>query len=174
MVGNQRMKLIFVSTDQYPDGGAAANRHLAYAKGLKELGHEIEFILLSEQQWKEKKMGEDGIKFTCVYVQAFNKSSKINKVLSFFKTISNAKEKIVVANDTSLSTALILLDISMIILIPLLRHGKRLGIKIFHERTEYPFVVGGKTILGKIDLYIYLKFCNIHILFAENPIQCHQ
>ena len=39
------MKLIFVSTGQYPNGGAATNRHLAYAKGLKELGHEIEFFI---------------------------------------------------------------------------------------------------------------------------------
>ena len=50
------MKLIFVSSGQYPDGGAATNRHLAYAKGLKELGHEIEFLLLTEQQWKEKEL----------------------------------------------------------------------------------------------------------------------
>ena len=28
------MKLIFVSSGQYPNGGAATNRHLAYAKGL--------------------------------------------------------------------------------------------------------------------------------------------
>jgi len=51
-----------------------------------------------------------------------------------------------------------LLDISISILIPLLNHGKKLRLKIFHERTEYPFVVSGKTIPGKIDLYIYLRF----------------
>ncbi len=44
------MNLIFVSGNQYPDGGAAVNRHLAYVKGLKESGHEIEFILLQNQK----------------------------------------------------------------------------------------------------------------------------
>ena len=51
-----------------------------------------------------------------------------------------------------------MLDISISILIPLIKQGKKLRLKIFHERTEYPFVVSGKTILGKIDLYIYLKY----------------
>ena len=66
------MKLIFVSSGQYPNGGAATNRHLAYAKGLKELGHEVEFLLLTEQQWKEKEFDENGIRFSCVYVQSFS------------------------------------------------------------------------------------------------------
>jgi glycosyltransferase involved in cell wall biosynthesis len=154
------MKLIFVSTGQYPNGGAATNRHLAYAKGLKELGHDIEFLLLSEQQWKEEELDKDGIKFTGVFVHNLNKSSKIKKALSFYKTIRKAKEKIFAAykNNKSTNTAMILLDTSITILIPLLRQGKKLGLKIFHERTEYPFVVSGKTIKGKIDLYIYLRF----------------
>lgn len=152
------MKLIFVSSGQYSNGGAATNRHLAYAKGLKELGHEIEFLLLNEQQWKEKELIEDGIKFTCVYVRAFNKFSKIKKIQSFFKTINKAKEKIFSVNNKSIITALVLLDIRILILIPLLRQGKKLGLKIFHERTEYPFVVSGKTIPAKIELYFYLKF----------------
>ena len=152
------MKLIFVSSGQYPNGGAATNRHLAYAKGLKESGHEIQFLLLNKQQWDEQEYVEDGIKFTCVYVQAFNKFSKIKKIQSFFKTINKAKEKIFTVHNTGIITALILLDTRISILIPLLRHGKKSGLKIFHERTEYPFVVSGKTIPAKIDLCIYLKF----------------
>jgi glycosyltransferase involved in cell wall biosynthesis len=152
------MKLIFVSTGQYPNGGAATNRHLAYAKGLKELGHEVEFLLLSEQQWKEKERDENGIKFTCVYVRTFSRSSKIRKFQSLFKTIRKAKEKISAAPDKDIVPALILLDTGIPVLIPLLQHGKKHGLKIFHERTEYPFVVSKKTIRGKIELYIYLKF----------------
>lgn len=152
------MKLIFVSSGQYPNGGAATNRHLAYAKGLRELGHEIEFLLLNKQQWKEKEQHEDGIKFTCVNVPVFDNSSKIKKIQSFFKSIRKAKEKISAAHEKSIITALILLDISTPILIPLIQYGKKLRLKIFHERTEYPFVVSGKTIPAKIDLYIYLKF----------------
>jgi len=163
------MKLIFVSSGQYPDGGAATNRHLAYAKGLKELGHDIEFLLLNKQQWKEKELIEDGIIFTCVNTQAFNKSSKVKKIGSFFKTISKTKEKIFTVHNGRSNTKLILLDTSISVLIPLLRHGKKIGLKIFHERTEYPFVVAGKSMWAKLDLNIYLRyvikqFDGIHVL----------
>lgn len=151
------MKLIFVSTGQYPNGGAATNRHLAYAKGLKELGHDIDFFLLNNQQWKEKELIENGIKFTCLHVQSNIKFKKIKKVRSHLKTITAAKKKLTAEHETNPIDALVLLDISISILIPLMKQGKKLGLKIFHERTEYPFVVSGKTTLGKIDLYIYLK-----------------
>ena len=40
----------------------------------------------------------------------------------------------------------------------MLRHGKKIGLKIFHERTEYPFVVAGKSMWAKLDLNIYLRY----------------
>jgi glycosyltransferase involved in cell wall biosynthesis len=51
-----------------------------------------------------------------------------------------------------------LLDTRIHILIPLINQAKILGIKVIHERTEYPFIYGGKTIIGKIELKIYLKY----------------
>lgn len=152
------MKLIFVSSGQYPNGGAATNRHLAYAKGLMELGHEVEFLLLSKQLWSEIEPDVDDIKFTCVYIQPANKPTKINKARSLFNSIGKANEKIIAAHKSGAIRALIILDVSAPILIPLLRNAKKLRLKVFHERTEYPFVVSSKTIPGKIDLYIYLKF----------------
>lgn len=152
------MKLIFVSTGQYPNGGAATNRHLAYTKGLKELGHSVEFFLLNKQQWKEKERIENGIKFTCLFAESSNKLKKLRKVQSHFKTIKAAKKKLIAEQKENPINALVLLDTSISILIPLIKQGKKLGLKIFHERTEYPFVVSGKTILGKADLYIYLRY----------------
>lgn len=152
------MKLIFVSRGQYPNGGAATNRHLAYTKGLIELGHEVEFLLLSEQSWKEKELIKDDIKFSSLYVQPFSKSLKVFKIGSFIKTIYKAKKKLLESYNENTTTKLILLDTSIAILIPLLKYGKKIGLKVIHERTEYPFVVSSKTITGKIDLYIYLRF----------------
>lgn len=43
------MRLIFISREQYPHGGAASNRHMAFAKGLLELGHQVVFVLLERQ-----------------------------------------------------------------------------------------------------------------------------
>ncbi|MEO7046240.1 MAG: glycosyltransferase [Ferruginibacter sp.] len=152
------MKLIFISSGKYPNGGAATNRHLGYAKGLKELGHEVEFLLLSNQQWKEKELVESGINFTCLYSKSPIKNKKLSIVQSHFKTIRAAKGKLAAEQRENVINAIVLLDISVSILIPLIKQAKKLGVKIFHERTEYPFVVSGKTVLQKIDLFIYLKY----------------
>jgi len=152
------MRIIFVSSGQYPNGGAATNRHLAYAKGLVELGHEVEFMLLVEQKWNKQEILDQGIKFTCIPEGPQNKLSKIAKIKLFYDTIVKANKLILSAHQKVKISSLILLDTRIEILIPLLNNAKKLGIKVFHERTEYPFIYGGKTIIGKIVLFIYLKF----------------
>ncbi|MDO9254594.1 MAG: glycosyltransferase family 4 protein [Bacteroidales bacterium] len=152
------MRIIFVSSGQYPNGGAATNRHLAYAKGLVELGYEVEFVLLVEQKWNEQEILDQGIKFTCVPEGLQNKSSKIAKFKLFYNTIVKANKIILSAHQKQKISSLILLDTRIEILIPLINNAKKLGIKVFHERTEYPFIYGGKTIIGKLVLFIYLKF----------------
>ncbi len=163
------MKLVFISSGQYPNGGAATNRHLAYSKGLIELGHDVEFILLSKQQWQEQVLHVSGIKFTCVKIVAPDNSSKINKITSHFRTLKRAKNLLNEINKVKKISALILLDTGIFVLIPLINFSKKIGVNVFHERTEYPFVVGGKSTWGKIDLNIYLyyvvkKFNGIYVI----------
>jgi glycosyltransferase involved in cell wall biosynthesis len=158
MLRNNKLRIIFISSGQYPNGGAASNRHLAYSKGLIELGHEVEFILLKKQDWGGEEIKFNEIKFICVSPKASNSLSKIEKIILHFQTIKKAKKTLIKFNKEKQISALILLDPSVSILIPLINQGKRLGLKIFHERTEYPFLVAGKSILGKIDLNIYLKY----------------
>lgn len=142
----------------YPNGGAATNRHLAYAKGLKELGHELIFILLRKQEWEGECLTINQINFDCVSPSCLKTDSKIKKLRCFFKAIFNAKEKVLNEHKASKISAIILLDTDILVLMPLLKQAKALGVKAFHERTEYPFVVGGKTIIEKIKLWLYLKF----------------
>lgn len=153
------MRLIFISSGQYPDGGAATNRHLAYSKGLTELGHEVEFLLLEKQQWEGNEIRLNNIKFIAVNHIEKSHLSKIKKIGLHLKSISKV---INILNEETKTkkvlSALILLDTRVSILIPLLRKGKKLGLKIFHERTEYPSVVAGKSIFRRIDLAIYLRF----------------
>lgn len=152
------MKLVFVSSARYPNGGAASNRHLAYSKGLKELGHEVEFILLKNQEWDEPEIKYNGIKFTSLSREDLKNASKFKKLKYHFFTLSKAKKILGNINQKETISALILLDTDISILIPLIKHGKKIGLKIFHERTEYPFVVAGKSIREKINLKLYLKF----------------
>lgn len=153
------MKLIFISSGQYPDGGAAVNRHLAYSKGLTELGHEVVFLLLEKQQWEGNEIILNNTKFIAINQIEKKHFSKIKKIRLHFKSVHKVinvlnKE----AKAEKALSALILLDTRASILIPLLRKGKKLGLKIFHERTEYPSEVIVKSISRKIDLAIYLRF----------------
>jgi glycosyltransferase involved in cell wall biosynthesis len=118
----------------------------------------VEFFLLTDQQWKGKELIENGIKLTCLHFGSSLKNKKFSKIQSHFKTIKATKQKLIAEHKESPIDALVLLDTNISILIPLIKQGKKIGLKIFHERTEYPFVVSEKTILGKTDLYIYLNY----------------
>lgn len=152
------MKIIFISSGQYPNGGAATNRHLAYSKGLIELGHDVEYILIEKQKWEEIEINFDKIKFTCVAHREKDKFSKVKKIKHYIRTISAIKNILDEKNKDKKISALILLDTSTSILIPLITHAHKIGLKVFHERTEYPFIMERKSLREKIDFKIYLRF----------------
>jgi glycosyltransferase involved in cell wall biosynthesis len=152
------MRLFFVSSGPYPEGGASTNRHLAYAKGLVELGHLVEFVLLQPQSWTDGEIVTGGIKITNAAHDIYSSPSKLGKIRNFLTTMRRTKQILYEAKKTGKIDALILLDSSSAVLLPLLRAGKKLGIKVLHERTEYPFVVADRSLPGKLDLSIYLRF----------------
>ena len=134
------------------------NRHIAYAKGLEELGHEIIFILLKKQEWKGQEVVKNNIRFILAKEPGAKDNSKIKRIESFVKAIKNAKKKISHENNKNKISAIILLDTDALELISFLGWAKKLGLKVFHERTEYPFVVAGNSLYSKISLSIYLRF----------------
>lgn len=152
------MKLVFVSSGQFPHGGASSIRQLAYAKGLAELGHSVDFILLEMQEWNEHQIEDQGIRFICVSARKRGKLTTIEKFQVYFNTIRNAKNEIISLHKKNDISALTLLGTKIAFLIPMMNKAKNLGIKVFHERTEYPFIYGNTTLIRKFDLYIYKKF----------------
>lgn len=153
------MNLLFVSSCQYPEGGAAANRHLAYAKGLVELNNKVTFILISDNDKQDRDFVLDGINFISASpVSEIAKKSKLRQLYSSFRAIKNAKRKILALHSREIVDAVILLDTYFFILYPFIKLCHNLKIKIFHERTEYPLVVERKGALGKIHNRIYTTF----------------
>ena len=152
------MNIVFISPSQYPDSGAASNRHLAYAKGLVELGHSVEFVLLNKQTWEDNILIENGIFFIPLFHGEGIHTSKIKKATILFESIKKAKSIITSKNSTNKIDALILLGTDIITIIPLLHLANKLNIKTFHERTEYPFAVGRKSSFRNFKLFIYLNF----------------
>jgi glycosyltransferase involved in cell wall biosynthesis len=164
------MNLVFVSSGQYPNGGAATNRHMAYAKGLSEAGHSVTFLLLARQISGNNESNNSGINFTCTFPEGYNSNAtKYRKLLFHIQSLRARKQTIVRLNSKSKIDCIILLDTVVWILIPLIQLAKKHKIKVFHERTEYPFVVGNKGLIGKINLKIYLslvinQFSGIYVI----------
>ena len=131
------MKLVFISSEQYLNGGSAVNRHMVYAKGLVEAGHDVTFLLLSKQTSKLHEFIEEGIKYICAYPENdHNTHTKIRKLILRFRSIRARKRIILEIHRKIYIDAIILLDVFVWILILIIRLAKNSGIKIFHERTE--------------------------------------
>jgi glycosyltransferase involved in cell wall biosynthesis len=159
MVGNTKLNLVFVSSDQYPDGGAAVNRHMAYTKGLVEDGHDVTFVLLSKQIARDNDYSEGGIKYlTASPLKPIRNRNKLKKIILLIRELRDRNNLILKIHRKRKIDAIILLDTLVWILIPIIRLAKKNGIKIIHERTEYPFVVGGKALIMRVNLKIYLKY----------------
>lgn len=165
------MNIVFISSTRYPDGGAPANRHMAYAKGLVKLGHNVKFILLSEQDNKSDVYTIDRIQFLNIFLSVTKKTPNnwLKKIILYKRIIRKAIEVVSDLHQDIEISAIILLDISSWLLNPFIKLARKNRIKVLHERTEYPFVVAGKRILDKINLRIYLtiilkKFNGIYVI----------
>ena len=153
------MNVVFISTAQYPNGGAAANRHMAYAKGLLEAGHDVSFVLLSEQKQPYQEYSNDGIKYYCAFPKPpKNNKGKLGILITQVRYISAAKREILKIHKNSKIGALVLLNTYILELIPLIWMAKINSIKVLHERTEYPFVSVRKKMIDRIELYIYTSY----------------
>lgn len=160
MARDKKLRIVFISSLQYPEGGAAANRHLAFAKGLCELGNNVGFILTSPQLNKINNTQYKKIDFE--YITSHNntteKKSFLKQLYTEYKIISKYRDHFIDIHKRSHIDILILLDTKVWRLHPFLKWANQLKIKVIHERTEYPFIVEKKGLLGKIHNSIYSTF----------------
>jgi len=172
MVGSKKLNILFISSGQYPSGGASSNRHLSYARGLVELGHSVHFLLLSPQDSaydKENIITYNGISLESLIPGKDQHRSRIQKLFQLYQVIRKTNERIRRLHATGKIDALILLETRIWFLEPFIRTGRQLGIKIFHERTEYPFAWGRGSLTGKLNQWLYLqhtlqKFDGIYVI----------
>ena len=150
------MNYIFVSTGKYPDQQAAAIRHSTIAKAISEFGHEITFYVLTNQDWEKPELYHSGVNF--ISLNCYEGQNKILKGFYFFKSLIKLKKAIVESTNKKTVDAIVAYSIKNVVLHILLKIARKKKIKIFHERTELPYVVGkSDSIIGKIKYYIYLN-----------------
>lgn len=153
------MNLVFISREQYPDGGAPANRHLAYSKGLIEQGHKVTFILLSKQSGSEDRFSYEDILFICAGLKKESeRTSFLAKLSKQADLLESTMKTINAIRKQNAIDAIILLTTWNQDLIPLIFMAYVLKVRVLHERTEYPFIDLRPGLRGRIDLWLYLHF----------------
>lgn len=150
------MNLLCISTGQYPDQHAAAIRHSTIAQGLVENGNTVNFWVLSPQNWDGQKINYKGIAFETLI--NYRGTNKMLKHLHFLLALLLLRKKIKAIHETTTLDAIVVYSINTLLLYFSLQISKKLRIKIFHERTELPYIVGQSTsFLGKKNYSYYLK-----------------
>ncbi len=147
------MILVFVSHGSYPDQHAAAIRQTTLAQGMVENGHTVYFFLLSPQDWKANEINYKGVLFRTL--DSHHESNKILKKFNFYNALSKLQQRIKELNSKSTVDGILVFSINSPIIKRVLAIGRKEKIKVFHERTELPYVFGAKKSLLKYIQYKY-------------------
>jgi glycosyltransferase involved in cell wall biosynthesis len=162
------LRLIFVCKGYYPDEHAAAIRHTTLARGLVENGHSVDFLLLNPQHWeKEKTLIQDGISYT--ELNSYRGNNKLLRLFHFTRAVYKAKKNISQKAKQKKIDAVVLLTVEFFSIKVLIAQVRKLGIKVFHERTELPYATHKKS--KKMDLILtnyYKQLPGFNGIFVVN------
>lgn len=150
------MNFVFVSTGNYPDQHAAAIRHSTLGQGLIENGHQLYFFLLSAQAWDKNEINYKGVVIRSL--NNYHGSNKIKKIYHYLKAIHDSRKRILRINNSLKIDGIVVFSLDVLAIRALIQVAKQHRIKIFHERTELPYVVGkGNSLLSNYTYNYYIK-----------------
>ncbi len=151
------MNLVFVSTGSYPDQRAAAIRHSTLVQGVAMHGHKVCFFLLSPQNWSSSELLYKGIFFNSL--NTYKGKNKILHSLYFLYALLKLVKKVKNMQKEKPIDGIIIYTINLVVIRIFLSIGKSHNIRILHERTELPYVIGkSNSFLGRLKYKYYLNF----------------
>ncbi|HZW39120.1 MAG TPA: glycosyltransferase family 4 protein [Ignavibacteriaceae bacterium] len=150
------MNLVFVSTGIYPNQHAAAIRHSTIAQGVVEKGHELNFFILTPQPWKSNEINYKGVIYKSL--NEYHGNNKFEKVIHYMKALKKLKSAVLKINEDSKIDGLVIFSIDVLLIKSLQTFAKNHNIRIFHERTELPYIVGyNNSLSGTLMYNFYMK-----------------
>lgn len=157
MVGNRLdLRILIITSEPYPIGFAATNRIRTYAKGLSELDQNVEIISLKPLYNGDNHSGTiDGYKYV-----NFNNIFKYKKILFFniLNTIFGFTISIIyIIKKKSKSDVIIMVTNKPLYLFAFSLVSKIIRAKYVQEKSEFPFVLNCKTVIGKIYSSLYIN-----------------
>jgi len=163
------LNIVIITEASFPNGFGATNRIIAYSKGLLNLGHKVRVICYRPTEDKKYKMNDqkmgkiDGIMFEYSSNTIIRYNNKLLRVISTVTGIIKIFPTIVKYNRNEKIDALIFVSNSALAAISLYAFTRFYNIKYILEKSEFPFVLQHKSMVGKLYGKFYIN--NIYKLF---------
>lgn len=137
------MRIAIVNTLPIPSGAASVNRLLSYAKGMVEIGDEINVL---SSAYSDLTTGEiNGVD----YINYGKNNGTLSLFLSLFRILKEVWR--------TKYDAIILVSNSLLLIYPLAIVCKLRGIIFMQEKSEFPFVLMKKGLLAKMWARFYIS-----------------
>ena len=157
------MRIVIVTNYPFPYGLAQTNRIIAMAKGLIHAGAEVDLVVSKATEQAGPKNHEaagtfEGISFTYATGTPYRPDGKLKRALLYYRGFYMTLQQIANMHKKKEIDALFMgvYGNGFTFLVYLLT--RLLKIKYIQERSEYPFLSYPGHVLGRIRLWIYLRF----------------
>lgn len=147
----EKLDIAIINTMPFPSGAASVNRILSYSKGLVELGNRV--TVYSTSLANDIKYHEiNGIRYRGLRsfsrLKVINSFSLLIALYRLFKIflISESKHKLI-----------ILVSNSLFLIYPIFIICRVKGIALLQEKSEFPFVLNNKSLIGRIYASFYVN-----------------
>lgn len=143
------MQRVYFIYSSFSPNSASTNRALAYMKALSLLEYKVSvFYLMPDANMRRLSEEFPGISVSYCWDQGYHKG-QISKYFSYVKYLRNIYKTVKPGDIVYLYG-----EVDLLMLL-----SRKKGVRIFHERTEHPFVLPPKGHLFKPTLKTYLNYC---------------
>ncbi|MFB6318210.1 glycosyltransferase family 4 protein [Saccharicrinis sp. FJH54] len=140
----------------HPDSAAPAIRQALLARGMNELGHNIDFFILSNHKPGKTFKTYFGVNYH--FVNVHERVGRFNKLFYYFNAIFKTRKELYRRIKDNKIDLIIIYPNDIFIYLFIHKLAIRHKVKSLHERTELPYTVLPKTLRHKLEYYLYLQF----------------
>lgn len=145
MVDNKINQYLFITTGSYPVGNAATNRALSYSRGIAELGCKVTILVLGPEYNQsrlsnKRRLIYNGVEIAYSSPLLFVKRGIVGKINYLFGVLLGFVKLVYLLFKFRSSMVVSLLIADPLLLRLFIFPVKLFKSKVFHERTEFPFL----------------------------------
>ena len=161
----KKISLGIITAVPFPFGLAGTNRIISYSKGLVELGNKVT-ILTSHFHAQGSDGKHDGIIF-----KGFREKHHLNILNKISLPFAVLRQTLYLLRNAKSYNVVLIVSNSLILILLTYLVCKIRRLKLVQEKSEFPFVLNNKSVLGRLYANLYVN--NIYRLFDGLIIMTH-